>query len=93
MTWDFHVLAITQRRLFSHILQVLESQMVRIPSFSGETNDIETCITIIVSFEQDKAYRIEALLHRLEGVRSVSQLRTDTRPFVSLLSRTRSWKS
>ena len=74
MTWKFHVLAITQQRFFSRILQVLESQMVRIHSFSGDTNDIENCITVVFSSEQDKAYRIEALLYRLEGVRSVSQL-------------------
>ncbi len=74
MTWTFHVIATDQRRTYSRILQVLESQMVTIHSFSGGTNDIETCITVVFSSEQDKAYRIEALLYRLEGVRSVSQL-------------------
>jgi hypothetical protein len=48
--------------------------MVRIHSFTGNTNDIETCITVVFSSEQDKAHRIKALLYRLEDVRSVSQL-------------------
>lgn len=71
MTWTFHVIATNQRRTFSRILQVLDSQMVRIHSFSGNTNGTETCVTVIFSSEQDKAYRIEALLHRLEDVHSV----------------------
>ena len=72
MTWKFHVHAIEQRRLFSRILQILESQMVSIRSFAGEANSKGTWVIFVVSSEQDKAYRIEALLHRLEDVRSVS---------------------
>lgn len=72
MTWKFHVHATEQRRLFSRILQILESQMVSIRSFAGEANDAGVCVTFVVASEQDKAYRIEALLHRLEDVRSVS---------------------
>lgn len=72
MTWKFHVLAITQRRLFSRILQVLETQMIQIRSFTGEASEAGTCVTIIFSSEEDKAYRIEALLHRLHDVQSVS---------------------
>jgi len=72
MTWKFHVHATEQRRLFSRILQILESQMVNIYSFAGEVNDAGVCITFVFSSEQDKAYRIEALLHKLEDVRSVS---------------------
>ena len=63
-----------QRRLFSRILQILESQMVSIRSFAGEANDAEVCVTFVVSSEQDKAYRIEALLHRSEDVRRMSVL-------------------
>lgn len=74
MTWTFQVIATDQRRTFSRILQVLESQMVRIHSFTGNTSDAETCVTVVFSSEQDKAYRIEALLYRLEDVRSVSRL-------------------
>jgi (p)ppGpp synthase/HD superfamily hydrolase len=74
MTWKFHVHATQQRRLFSRILQILESQMVSIDSFAGEANDSGVCVIVVFSSEQDKAYRIEALLHRLEDVRSVSAL-------------------
>jgi (p)ppGpp synthase/HD superfamily hydrolase len=75
MTWKFHVHASEQRRLFSRILQILESQRVIIHSFSGEMDDHGVCLTsFVVSSEDDKAYRIEALLHRLEDVHSVSVL-------------------
>jgi acetolactate synthase regulatory subunit len=74
MTWKFHVHVNEQRRLFSRILQILESQMVSIRSFEGEANGAEVCVTFVVSSEQDKSYRIEALLHRLEDVRRVSVL-------------------
>jgi acetolactate synthase regulatory subunit len=72
MTWKFHVQANEQRRLFSRILQVLESQMVSIRSFAGEATGDGVHITFVVSSEEDKSYRIEALLHRLEDVRGVS---------------------
>jgi acetolactate synthase regulatory subunit len=74
MTWKFHVHAIEQRRLFSRILQVLESQMVSIRSFAGEVNSGGVRVVFVVSSEEDRAYRIEALLHRLEDVQSVSVL-------------------
>ena len=74
MTWKFHVLATEQRRIFSRILQILESQMVSIHSFSGRIGSEEACVAFLFSCEQDKAYRIEALLHRLEGVRKISIL-------------------
>ena len=76
MTWKFHVHATEQRRLFSRILQILESQMVSICSFAGEANSKGICVVFVVSSEQDKAYRIEALLHKLEDVRSVSMQHT-----------------
>lgn len=71
MTWKFHVQATERRRLFSRILQVLESQMVSIRSFTGEADVGGVQITFVVSSEEDKSYRIEALLHRLEDVRDV----------------------
>jgi hypothetical protein len=72
MTWRFDVVAIAQRRLLSRILQVLDTQMVDIHSFTGEITEESVSIRFSVSSEQDKAHRIEALLYRLEGVRSVS---------------------
>jgi acetolactate synthase regulatory subunit len=81
MTWKFYVRAIEQRRLFSRILQILESQMISIRSFAGETNDAAVYVTFVVSSERDKAYRIEALLHRLKDVRSVSFQDTEWRVF------------
>ncbi|HEX4019756.1 MAG TPA: hypothetical protein VHX63_01300 [Acidobacteriaceae bacterium] len=74
MTWKFHVHATEQRRLFSRILQILESQLVSIRSFAGEANNGGVHITFVVSSEEDRSYRIEALLYRLEDVRSVSVL-------------------
>jgi acetolactate synthase regulatory subunit len=72
MTWKFHVHATEQRRLFSRILQILESQMVSIRSFAGEANGGEVSVSFVISSEENKAYRIEALLHWLEDVRRVS---------------------
>ncbi len=73
MTWEFHVVATAQQRLFSRIRQILEGQMVIIRSFNREINDKEVFVTFHFSSEQDKGYRIEALLYRVEGVRHVSQ--------------------
>jgi hypothetical protein len=72
MTWTFHVLATEQRRLLSRILQVLDVHMVRIHFFSGEADQDGLCVTLVFSSEQDKAYRIKALLYRLEGVLCVA---------------------
>jgi acetolactate synthase regulatory subunit len=72
MTWKFHLLATTQRRLLSRVLQILETQLVSIHSFAGEMSDHGAHITFVVSSEQDKACRIEALLHRLEDVQTIS---------------------
>lgn len=77
MTLKFHVEAIEQRRLFSRILQILESQMVSIRSFAGEINDVGVYVTFVVSSEEDKSYRIKALLYRLEDIRRVS-VRTES---------------
>ena len=72
MTWRFEIVAGVQDRLLSRILQVLEVQRVRIHSFSGDLNETGARVTFVVSSNEDKAYRIEALLHRLEGVDRVS---------------------
>jgi hypothetical protein len=45
---------------------------VNILSFTGEVNEEGICVVFVFSTEQDKAYRIEALLHRLEDVQEVS---------------------
>ena len=72
MTWKFHVLASAERRLFSRILQVLESQLVAIHSFAGDEDGTVIRVTTVFSSEQDKAYRIEALLYRLQGIQHIS---------------------
>jgi acetolactate synthase regulatory subunit len=71
MTWRFCVVASVQERLLSRILQVLEVQRVSIQFFSGEISAAEARITFVVSSEETRAYRIEALLYRLETVRTV----------------------
>jgi hypothetical protein len=71
MTWKFHLHATEQRRLFSRILQVLDSQRVSVHSFAGEANSAGVHVVFVFSSEQDKAYRIQALLCRLQDVHSV----------------------
>lgn len=71
MTWKFHVCATTQRRMFSRILQVLESQMVEVESLAGEIGGEETRVRFLFSSTQERAQRIKALLYRLEGIRDV----------------------
>lgn len=72
MTWTFHIAAAKGQRLLSRILQVLETQRVNIRAFYGEINNDEVRVTIIASSEEDRAYRIEALLYCLKDVRSIS---------------------
>jgi hypothetical protein len=71
MTWKFQVAATAQRRLFSRILQILESQMVFIHSFSAETTEEGVTVAFVCSSDEDKKYRIEALIYRLEDVKEV----------------------
>ena len=71
MTWNFEVTAAAQERLLSRILLALDQQRGFIHSFAGEINETETKIVFKVSSELDKAYRIRALLCRLEPVKSV----------------------
>jgi hypothetical protein len=70
MTWRFEVVAAAHGRLLSRILQILEVQRVSIHGFTATTDETGAKITFAVSSEDDKAYRIEALLYRIEGVRS-----------------------
>lgn len=72
MTWEFHVDASAEQRLFSRILQTLESQMLTIHMFHAETDGAGITVIFQVSSEEDKAYRIEALLYRMHGVRRVA---------------------
>ena len=74
MTWKFHLQASDPKRLLSRVLLILDTQGVPIHSFSGETNEKETSVQFVVSAEEDKAYRIEALLYRLHEVQAVSRL-------------------
>jgi hypothetical protein len=68
MTWRFDVVATAQERLLSRILQILEVQRVSIHSFVGVMDGMAARVTFVVSSKEDNVYRIEALLHRLEGV-------------------------
>ena len=72
MTWRFDVVATTQERLLSRILQVLDVQRVTIHSFAGEMSGTGARVIFVVSSKEDRAYRIEALLYRLEGVDEVA---------------------
>jgi UTP:GlnB (protein PII) uridylyltransferase len=74
MTWKFEIVATQQHRLLSRILQTLDTQLVSVHSFSSETLEPDVIVTFVVSSEQDKAYRIRAMLYRLEGVRDVAVL-------------------
>jgi acetolactate synthase regulatory subunit len=75
MTWRFDVVATAQERLLSRILQVLEVQRVSIHSFAGHMNEARARVTFVISSQEDKAYRIEALLYRLEGIDLVSVMK------------------
>ena len=74
MTWKFHLQASDQRRLLSRILQILDTQGVSIHSFSGETKETQMHVQFVVWAEEEKAYRIEALLYRLHEVQAVSKI-------------------
>ncbi|HLI02846.1 MAG TPA: hypothetical protein VKU93_01140 [Terracidiphilus sp.] len=72
MRWAFEVVAAGDRRLLSRILQALENQMVSIHSFHGEIRDDAARVRFVISSEEDKSYRIKAILYRIENVISVS---------------------
>jgi acetolactate synthase regulatory subunit len=74
MTWKFHLQANDPKRLLSRVLLILDTQGVPIHSFSGETNEQEISVQFVITAEEDKAYRIEALLYRLHKVQTVSKI-------------------
>jgi (p)ppGpp synthase/HD superfamily hydrolase len=78
MTWNYQLRAAVQQRLLSRILQILETQRMIIHSFAAEISD-ERLLTAAfqVSSPEDKQYRIEALLYRLEGVLHVASTNAD----------------
>ena len=78
MTWKFHLQASDQRRLLSRILQILDTQGVSTHSFSAETKETQMHVQFVVSSEEDKAYRIEALLYCLHDIQAVSKLECPT---------------
>ena len=69
--WKFEVTADVGERLLSRILLVLDQQRVRVGFFRAAMDDVQAQVEFQVSFEQDKAYRIEMLLYGLEAVRTV----------------------
>jgi acetolactate synthase regulatory subunit len=71
MTWTLHLTAKDQRRLYSRLFLVLEQQMVAIQAFHAEAKGSRVQITIVVCSEEDRTYRIEQLLCRLQDVTSV----------------------
>ena len=71
MTLILNIVAEEGQRVFSRVLQVLETQRVGIRSFSGQVHDGEVVIDADVETDPSKAHRIEALLSRLENVRTV----------------------
>ncbi len=68
MKWTFQLKAKATHMFFLRVLQVFETQRVNIRSFSAETD--QDRMTVMVQFESDlhKAFRIEALLHKLVGI-------------------------
>jgi acetolactate synthase regulatory subunit len=71
MIWRFDLVATQDRRLHSRILQAFENQMVDIRSLVSRPAGDAVQIICVVSSEQDKAYRLRALLYRLQNIRSV----------------------
>ena len=78
MTWKFEVVATKDRRLLSRILQALENQGVIIHTFVGEADEEAVHVSFVISSDHDKAYRIQALLHHLENICSVSFVVTES---------------
>lgn len=66
------IVATESQRLFSRVLQVFETQRVDIRSFTGEVREREVGITVVCVLDPSRAYRLEALLNRLENVRGVT---------------------
>lgn len=72
MTLLIDLVAAEGQRLFSRVLQVLETQRTAIQTFSGEVRDGEVLISVAVTTDPSRVDRIEALLNRLESVRNVA---------------------
>ena len=81
MTWKFDVVATKERRLLSRILQAFENQMVNMQMFVSQAAEETVHITCVFSSEQDKAYRLEALLYRLQNICSIDV--TEMKPVTS----------
>lgn len=62
------ITATDEYRLLSRILQMLESQRIRVLAFSGTALEGVVQVTATLACERDKAYRLEALAYRVEGV-------------------------
>lgn len=75
----FQIVATDEHRLLSRILQVLEGQRIHVQVFSGTVLDGIAYISATLECGSDRAYRLEALLYRLQGVRSmtISPVRCD----------------
>ena len=71
MTWMFVLKAKQERFVLSRILQVLETQSVALLSFHADSAGDTLCVRCVVSSDQDRRYRVEALLHRLHDVLSI----------------------
>ncbi len=71
MTWKFHLVAAKGQSLFLTVLQILESQRVRVRAFYGDSSDCLVCVIATVTSEEDKLSRIQALLYNLQEVKSV----------------------
>jgi len=61
--------------MYSRLFLVLDQQMVAIQSLHAEAKEEWVQITIVVCSEEDRTYRIEQLLCRLQDVISVSVLK------------------
>jgi hypothetical protein len=80
MTWKFHIFAIDNGGSspgFCKSSRAKWSVFTPLPEQSAAKK-----YASLFSCEQDKAYRIEALLHRLEGVLKISIVLQPTTPLV-----------
>lgn len=71
MTCKFSLQANDQPRVLSRVLQVLDTQGVQISSFTAEQKTHGIWIELVIFAEDEKAYRIEALLHRLHDIHEI----------------------
>ena len=71
MKWTVYLEATNLHRLFSRVIQTLESQRVSISMVHAEV--ISERLVVTIGFESGSAcaYRVEALLYKIHGVDSV----------------------